>query len=441
MARKFRRPSPIADGPRAPIDLANTVARIPYPAQHWASLIFEGNPRTVTHLLRDAVHGYIEPYLTLAELMEERYLHYAAVLQTRKLAVTGEALEVLPGNKTSRAQAIADDFKEYVVDEPNFQGMLQDLMDAIAKGFSVVQPYWDTSTRPWTFELFEHCDPRLFVYDIATMRELRMRAPVDPSGIEIPSGQFIIHQPKIRTGIPIRAGIARAAAVGYMFHSADIRQWAAFAEVFGMPLRKGSYDPLTATQQEIDELKTAVINLGHDAAAVLPNTMDISILDGRRPTSGDNVFKDIADYWDAQISKLVLGQTMTSDNGSSKSQAEVHDRVRVDISRADARSLCATVREQVIEPWTRFNYGEDAPVPRLYINVDPPEDLLRWSQALVPMITAGLPIRWSEVRERFKLSEPQPGDEVSQGKAAGKPGQPFGGASAPDSAGGTKTET
>nr|WP_284521082.1 DUF935 family protein [Shigella boydii] len=48
---------------------------------------------------------------------------------------------------------------------------------------------------------------------------------------------------------------------------------------------------------------------------------------------------------DAQISKAVLGQTMTTDNGSSRSQADVHNQVRMDIVRWDARQLANTLNE------------------------------------------------------------------------------------------------
>ena len=46
-------------------------------------------PERLGTILRDAAEGNARSYLTLAEEMEERYLHYASQLQTRRLAIEG----------------------------------------------------------------------------------------------------------------------------------------------------------------------------------------------------------------------------------------------------------------------------------------------------------------------------------------------------------------
>ena len=47
-------------------------------------------------------------------------------------------------------------------------------------------------------------------------------------------------------------------------------------------------------------------------------------------SSKGEAFAVFLDYLDKQISKLVLGGTMISDNGSSRSQSEVHERTTDD---------------------------------------------------------------------------------------------------------------
>jgi phage gp29-like protein len=405
--------SPISR-PRRPMDVA-AVARIEQPAQRWAVGIGRINPERVARVLREAAFGYNEQYITLAVEMEEKYLHYASQLATRKQSIIGEEIEVLPGDDSPEAAKIAEDFEKYVVDSEQFPDLLLDLLDALAKGYAVVQPHWDTSTRPWTFKEFESVDQRLFCYDHATLTELRIRDLATVDGQRIPAGQFIVHTPRVRTGVPCRGGLARPAAIGWMFQSATVAQWATFAEVFGMPLRIGRYDPVTASEQEIDDLRTAVVNIGHDAAAILPDSMRIEFADARRPTSGDNVFQGLADYWDKQISKLIVGQTMTADDGSSQSQAQVHDKVRLDIKQADARALQSTLFRQLVAPWTAFNYGPNAAVPKLRICVEPGEDLAALSAALAPLLKAGLRVSAHELREKFGLTDPEGDEEIVGG--------------------------
>ena len=48
----------------------------------------------------------------------------------------------------------------------------------------------------------------------------------------------------------------------------------------------------------------------------------------------------------------------------------VHDGVRMDIVRADARALERTVNRDLIRPLVRFNFGPDANLPRLRFIMD-----------------------------------------------------------------------
>jgi len=59
--------------------------------------------------------------------------------------------------------------------------------------------------------------PNAFRFDRDTGRELRLLDPADlVNGIALAPYKFIVHTPKIRSGLPIRGGLARLAAVAYM---------------------------------------------------------------------------------------------------------------------------------------------------------------------------------------------------------------------------------
>lgn len=409
--------------PTKPLDVPASVG-VTNPATRWGSVASCITADRAAAVLRAAKQGNAEAYLTLAEELEERDLHYASLIQTRKFAVSGEEIEILPGDSSARAKRAAEKFKEDVAELDIFDAMLFDCMDAVAKGYSVIQPHWDVSSGQAQFNQFEWCDPRLFRFDRVNLRELRL-ADGTENGRELPPGQFFVHYPRIKTGIRLRGGVAMLATIAHVSKSFTLSSWLAFCEVYGMPLRVANYDPEVMTQPEIDALKIALANIGHDAAALVPHGASIEILDARRPATGEsNIYEGLANYWDAQLSKAILGQTMTTDDGSSKAQADVHDRVRLDIRRADAKAICATVRKGVIEPWTRFNFGPHVAVPKMRIAVDPPEDLVAFTNALVPWIEkGGLKVRASEVREKFGLSDPAEapeGEEILGGLNVGE---------------------
>lgn len=401
----------LASSPRKPLDLPSTTG-VSQPGTRFAQSFGALAPERMAQILRAATIGVSEEYFILAEQMEETDLHYASVLQTRKLAVSGAEVEITPGDNSLKARKAAEAFEERVAEEPCFSDMIFDLMDAVAKSYSVLQPIWRHSSTAWDYERFDWVDQRFFTFDRETGRELRLRAPESYDGKPLPPGQFVVHFPKTKTGLPIRGGLARLAAVAYMSKSYTLKDWLAFAEVYGMPIRMAHYDPATATQDEINALKTALINIGHDAAALLPDGMNIEFIDARRPNAnGKNIFEGLANYWDAQLSKAILGQTMTTDDGSSKAQGEVHERVLNAYTKADARSVMATVRRSVIAPWTLYNFGENCAVPKARLSVEPPEDLVSFTSALLPWVKdGGLKVDADEIRERFGLSAPETDD-------------------------------
>lgn len=400
-----------------------SVTGVAQPAQRWAEAAREQTPRRIANALAAACIGDTEAYLSLAVDIEERYIHYAAVLQARKDGVAGEEMQVLPGIEDDEAaQEVADAFREHVVETEAFEGLKMDLLDGLAKGYSVVQPRWDTTTSPyWTIAEYEWLDPRYFVFDRETMLELRLRDQSSTDGRKIPTGQFIVHMPKLKTGIPIRGGIARCAAVAYMFVSAVSRQWAAHTEVYGMPLRIGKYDPEVHHEAEIAMLLTALRNLGSDAAAMLPTGMEIEIVDARATAQGTNIFEQKIAYWDGCISKLVLANTLTTDAGAqgsgTRAQGQVHESQQLKILKMDAKQLCATIRREIATRWTLYNFGPDAAVPRLLIDLDEAEDLSALATALKPMLDAGLEIDADEARERFGgWRKPEAGAETVGGR-------------------------
>lgn len=100
--------------------------------------------------------------------------------------------------------------------------------------------------------------------------------------------------------------------------------WAEFCEMFGMPIRVGKV--ASRNQADIDRMESFLKAMGSAPYAVTGSEDTIELKETSR---GDAymVYDKLMDRQDKAISKILLGQTMTTDNGSSRSQAEVHERV------------------------------------------------------------------------------------------------------------------
>lgn len=377
--------------------------------QIWHTSVASGlTPGRLASILQAAAEGSAHDYLTLAEEMEERDLHYASVLGTRKLGLGGLSIRVEAASDDAEDIRRADALRE-VVDAPEFGELQSDLTDALGKGYAVSEIIWDRSGKTWMPDRFEARDQRFFQFDQETGRELRLLDEADPVyGVRLPPCKFIVHYPRLRAGLPIRGGLARLAAVGYMCKAWTWKDWMGFADIFGIPMRVGRYGP-NASADDISILLSAVANLGSDAAAVIPDSMRIDFQHAANVAGAGQFFQGLAEWWDKQVSKGVLGQTMTADDGSSMAQARVHDGIRLDLLEADAKAESNTLNRMFVRPWCDLNFAPGRPYPKLVIVVPQPEDTKALVDALEKLVPMGLEVEQSVIRDKLNLPDPAKG--------------------------------
>lgn len=391
-----------------------------------AEAIAQGlTPHRLARILRAAAENDLRAYLILAEEMEERDPHYASVMGTRKRACSGLEPTVAAATDDTRDVELADAVREHIAESTEFPDLCSDLLDGLGKGFAACEIIWDRQATRWLPAAYEWRDPKFFRFDEVTGRELRMEELGAVNGVPLPPYKFLVHIPRLKSGLPARGGLARLAAAAHMCKSFTLADWMAFAEVFGMPLRLGRYGP-GAKEEDIRTLVSAVANLGTDAAAVIPDSMRIEMVEGGKNSGsgGQVLFQNLAEWLDRQVSKAVLGQTMTSDDGSSQSQATVHNEVRKDILRADARQLAATINRDLVRAFVDLNYGPppSGKYPRLLLPVREPEDVAALTSALEKLVPLGLRVEASVVRDRLGFPDPAEGAEVLGMQARPEPG-------------------
>ncbi len=394
----------------------------------WATSVASGlTPVRLAGILRAASEGNLDDYLVLAEEMEERDPHYASVLGVRKRAVSGVDPTVKAVSDNASDVKIADAVREHIAEHHGFTDLVEDMLDALGKGFSQIEIQWGKGKRDWWIEEFIYRDPRFFMFDRETGREVRL---IDESnmvdGVPLEPFKWISHKAKLKSGLAARGGLARLVAFGWMCKSYTMKDWIAFVETYGLPLRLGRYGA-SATPDDVETLFTAVANIGTDAAAVLPDSMRIDF-EQIASGPGNDIFEKLARWVDEQTSKAVLGQTMTSDNGSSQAQANVHNEVRHDVAVSDARSISGTLNRDLVRPFVDLNFGVQQSYPKLQIIVEEPEDVDLIMRNTFRLASQGLRVKQSEIRAKLKYSEPDDDDEVIGGPtqpedAGGKTGQ------------------
>lgn len=376
-------------------------------------------PTRLASLLLSAEQGDAIAYFELAEEMEEKDLHYLSVLGTRKRAVAQLPIEVEPADDSEQAKADAKLVQDWL-ERDMLEAELFDILDAVGKGVSATEIVWNFSASAWLPRAIKWRDPRWFEFDREDGETLRLRGNAGPE--DLPAAKFIVHFHPAKSGLPIRSGLARIAAWAYMFKNFAIKDWVIFLEAYGHPVRIGKYGP-NESEENKRILERALRQLGTDAAAAFPETMSVEFVDRKAGTAPNDLWRSHAEYFDMQLSKAVLGQTNTTDaqaGGLGSGQAQVHNEVREDIERADAKLLAATLNRDLVVPLVMLNRGQRERYPRIRIGRPDPVDVSALLDASERLADRGVEIDADEVRERAGVPAAKPGGTVL-GKAGAAP--------------------
>lgn len=366
-------------------------------------------PEKLGTIFREADGGDVHRQMELFEDMEEKDTHLFSVLQTRKSSVSGLDFEVKPFSEDASGIEIADFVAGVIYDLPDFEDNLMDILDAVGKGYSALELHWDLRAGKNVVRRMEWVHPKRFVWPDAAPRLLTDAEP--SKGMELPPFKFIFHRHKTKSGHPTRQGVMRVCAWMYLFKNYDIKDWVSFAEVYGMPLRLGKYDP-SATKEDKDALIQAVRSLGSDAAGVISKSTEIEFIEAVK-NSGKDVYEVLAAFCNAEMSKAILGHSAGADSTPGKlgSETQAVD-VREDIKKADCEMVSKTLRRDLIRPLVGFNFGWDAPLPWFSFMYKAPEDLKTEAERYKTHLDSGLPIGADHMYDKFGIPKPKDGEDV-----------------------------
>jgi phage gp29-like protein len=366
-------------------------------------------PRQIKRMLLAAESGDPAAQAELFERMEEKDGELDAHLRTRKAGVLRLAWELEPADASEQAARAAELCRSALEALPGLHQALFDLLDAVPKGYSVLEVDWRTEPGRWRPARLTWRPQRWFVPD-EDGGALRMRAEGGEL-VDVNPLNFLVHRVQARSGFCARTGLLRSCVRAFVVRHFAWKDWLAFAEVYGMPPRVGWLREDAAwDSDEARELWQAVRGMGMDAAAVVREGNRIEVLDSA-PDADGSLFEKIIERAGRELTLAVLGQTLTSggEGGGSRALGQVHEHVRWDLVQSDAEALGRTLTEQLLEPVVRLNLGPGYPAPRWRFATDRPEDLGRLATTVKTLSEAGLPIPADWAYRRFGI--PRPADD------------------------------
>jgi phage gp29-like protein len=358
-----------------------------------------------------------------------RDAHASSVLQTRYLAVVGREWEVLPadaGKKKGRTPTVTQeqkiaDFVKAAFLATNFDQFRFELLSATLYGFYAAEIIWKTTKESVLPERIRAKHPRRFIF--TPDRELRLLTMSNMvEGDPLPPQKFIIHTFGSSDN-PYGTGLGQRLWWPVWFKKNGIKFWMIFLEKFGQPTVIGKY-PLGTAPGDQDKLIDAIDAIQNDTGIAIPENMAIELMEAAR--SGDASYESMCEYMDKQISKVVLGQTATTEGTPGRLGGDdVQNAVRLDLVKADADLLCETLNNSLVKWLVDFNFPGVTEYPKLWIRCESEKDLKSLADRdRILSKEIGLPMGKQYFYDTYAVPIPDEGDEIVT--PAPEPTQPAG---------------
>ncbi|WP_432221267.1 phage portal protein family protein [Flavobacterium sp. TMP13] len=149
-------------------------------------------------------------------------------------------------------------------------------------------------------------------------------------------------------------GILEKAAVYTILKRHSWGSWDEFEELFGVPIRIAK----VASQSETvkNEVAGWLEEMGSAPYGVFPIGTEIDIKENSKADSF-NVFYQKIQALDKELSKLILHQTMTTENGASKAQGNVHENTLEEVIKSDKKKMLSFLNKRLVPAMRKLGYA------------------------------------------------------------------------------------
>jgi phage gp29-like protein len=372
-------------------------------------------PARLAAILVAAEEGDMIAQAELYMDMREKDTHIDAEMHKREMAVKklDWTLEP-PRNASAQEEANTQLLEDLIRDELDIGSIRMDALDAIGHGYACLELGWGrTAQGLWFPNRIEHRSPSWFTCPPDQRNTLHLRDSGTSYGVPLQPFGWIVHQHKSRAGYIARTGLYRSLVWPYLYKNYSVRDLAEFLEVYGLPIRIGKY-PATAGDKEKRDLLRTVLSIGHNAAGIIPDSMQLELQSVLASGNADS-FKTMIDWCEASQSKAILGGTLTSSTGANgnRSLGDVHNEVRLDIRDDDATQLDQTLSAHLVYPMAMLNgLFADNRCPSFVSDTQEPDDLTLYADALPKLVAVGARIPLRYVNQKLKIPEPEDGEEI-----------------------------
>lgn len=240
--------------------------------------------------------------------------HLSCVIEKRRNAVLCSDIEF-------RRDGKPDDKVNEQIRSPWFSRLVSDIIDSRFWGFTLCQFFKDGEWIDYNLIPRKHADP---------VRRIILRHQTDITGIawdEYPDLLFV--------GRPDDLGLLAKAAPWVIYKRNTTGDWSQFSEIFGMPIQEYTYD--TDDEGSRERAISDAANVGSLATFVHGKDTSLNLIEAGNKTGSADVYERLCERCNNEISKLFLGNTLTTESSDTGTQAlgTVHKKGEDKITQSD----------------------------------------------------------------------------------------------------------
>jgi hypothetical protein len=310
------------------------------------------------------------------------------------------------------------DFVAEVLEEMPLDDIYKGMAEALITGFSVGEIMWKKTKRgviPFDVRMR---DQRRFVFQESedaqtgfTMRCLTFNRMFE--GVELPQRKFIVSRYYVsHTGDPYGTSLGRILYPLVKFRRRAIESYVLYGDRYATPTAVAKA-PLSASTRELDTLYGHLSNLSQETAMILPEGYELEFV---VPSGSPDVFKQLIEYIDKEISLILCGENEAGQAESgSRASSQVANTVRVVRASEISEMLSHTLTQTLVRWIVDLNFGTDVAAPVLTREFRIEESPLTMPDVSL-LIQSGYTPRkeWIERHFRVELEEKKEGDEEGE---------------------------
>lgn len=318
--------------------------------------------------------------------------HLSSVIDKRKAAILSSNIEFHRNGKPD------EEINEQLF-SPWFYRCVADILDARFWGFSLLQFYKNDEWIDYDLVPRKHVDP---------IRKLILTRQTDIQGTSWEEFEDLLF-----IGGSTDLGLLARAAPWIIYKRNTAADWAQFSEVFGMPIQEYTYE--TDDEEARARALQDANSIGSLATFIHGKDTELQLREAGNKTGSAEVYDKFIECCNSEISKLILGNTLTTEASDTGTQAlgTVHKKVEEAVAKADREFVLNVLNYDMSEIFShlginttggKFCFSEKK-------NTDPDATM----RILVQLHTTfGLPIDDDYIYETFGIEKPKDYDKQKQ---------------------------